>query len=64
MANNGFKEIMNERISFPLNKKSVATCRDKGFKYISTKWTNYFQWKGYMRNWNKILSTSQKISFH
>ena len=30
-GNNGFKENMNERISFPLNRKSVATGCNKGF---------------------------------
>ena len=28
-GNNGFKENMNERISLPLNRKSVATWRNK-----------------------------------
>ena len=30
-GNNDFKENMNERISFPLNRKSVAIDRNKGF---------------------------------
>ena len=32
-GNNGFQENMNERISFPSNRKSVATGRNKGFIY-------------------------------
>ena len=30
-CNNGFKESVNERISFPLNRKPVAIDRNKGF---------------------------------
>ena len=30
-SNNGFKENMNETISFPLNRKSVATGPKEGF---------------------------------
>ena len=30
-GNIGFKENMNENMSFPLNRKSVATGRNKGF---------------------------------
>ena len=34
------------------------------WKYISKRWKNYFQWKGYLRYWNKMFSTGQKIRFH
>ena len=51
---------MNERISFPLNRKSVATGRNKGFLQ------DIFSQDG--KTASKILeemvSTIQKISFH
>ena len=56
---------MNESISFPLNRKSVATGCNKGFVW------NIFPRDGKTAPngrdiWDigKMVSTSQKISFH
>ena len=38
-GSNGLKENINERISFPLNRKSYRIC----LKYISKRWENCFQ---------------------
>ena len=66
---------MNERISFPLKKMSFSTgCNKKDFYYnqwkikicskkFSTKQEKLSPMKRFLRNWNKMVSASRKISF-
>ena len=66
-CNNGFQKNLNERILFPVNRKSFATdCNQERIrlKDISKRWENCFQWKGCLRYWNEMVSTSRKIRFH
>ena len=66
-CNNGFQKNLNERILFPVNRKSFATdCNQERIrlKDISKRWKNCFQWKGCLRYWNEMVSTSRKIRFH
>ena len=53
-SNNGFKENMNERISFSLNRKSVATGLNKdSFKTCFHEMEKRLPFRGNMlANWN------------
>ena len=52
---------MNEGISFPLNRKSVATGCNKGRNWLKVyfyEMKKLLPAEGYLRNWNKMVSTS------
>ena len=52
---------MNERISFPLNRKSVATGRNKGrnsLKVYFYEMKKLLPAEAYLRNWNKMARKS------
>ena len=65
-CSNGFQKNLNEKISFSLNRKSVATSCSKQFikKLISKRWKNFLQWNVFLRFGNKMVSTGQKLCFH
>ena len=52
-------------MSFPVSRKSVATDCNKGsLKVYFYKMENALPVEKTSRNWTKMVSTSQKISFH
>ena len=56
---------MSERISFPLNRKSVSTDHNKGFSLNKfPRDTKTASSGNYLRNWYEMLSNNQIISFH
>ena len=60
-----FNKALNEKILFPLDRKSVSTSRNEEFVKNSFHLTKkLFSQPGIFEKWKKLFLTSQKNSFY